>query len=43
MSVKVPPRSIQKSQSCGDAFFGMVADAVGQGTMSGLSGTKQAC
>ena len=44
MSVKVPPRSIQKSQCCGDAFLGMVTESRSdETTMSGLSGAKQAC
>jgi hypothetical protein len=43
-SVKVPPRSIQKSQSCGEVFLAIgIEFKKGNTTMSGLSGVKQAC
>jgi hypothetical protein len=43
-SVKVPPRSIQKSQSCGEVFLAIgIEFKNGNTTMSGLSGVKQAC
>jgi len=42
--VKVPPRSIQKSQSCAEVFLAIgIEFKKGNTTMSGLSGVKQAC